>query len=187
MNVHRVMLQDGTVDYQFDLLQAIVDHCQRRHGARPDTQETHEPLGLAEGQAPAAELVAQCLQIDLPVFRTGDQPHGALLVAQKEVLGMAARQLAPQFLGLLDRKERSMSHDLVVYAQLLEALEELLRGEGLRAVLQPPFDFRYVMHGAGRLAAPAVLIKSLASLARKRYSPCASLADALPGAGVAQG
>ena len=63
----------------------------------------------------------QRAQFDRGLLVRHDQVGHALLVAQEQVLGMAARHRAPQRPGILDRESRGMADGLVRDAERIEA------------------------------------------------------------------
>src|SRR5690554_3767069 len=187
MNVHRVEFQKRAIDRELDLFQLVVDDRQWSYSAGNDSQVAHQAIGLAERQATGTEQLSERLQIDFPIFQAGYQPHRPLLVAEKEILGVATRQLTAQFLGLLDSEKWRMGNASVSDAHFVETLKELLRGEGRRAVLQPLFNFTDVMHGGGTIAIRAGTIKALATPGRKGYSPSAPSGGRLTRCGRSSG
>ena len=69
----------------------------------------------------------QRFQLDCGVFQRGDEIKGALLVLQEQVLGVAARDHAPERLGLLDREQWLMADGGVGDPEAVEIGEKLGR------------------------------------------------------------
>ena len=143
-------------------VRGVVDQAEGRDRAGQHAQVRHQPLGAAEGEAPAAEPLAQPFEVDRPVLQRHDQPHRvALLVAQEEVLDVRAGQLAAQRLGLLHREDRRMADRAVRDPERLEPRQQrggrggLCRrrrgtcGAGFAVAHGPGFA---VAHGPGSLS-----------------------------------
>jgi hypothetical protein len=123
--VHR---QERPVQHRLHLMRLVIDEGERRHRARQHPQIGHEPVGTAEGKLVAADPGRQRLQIHAARLLHHDQPHlVALLVAQEQVLDMAAGQVAAQRLGFLDGKDRRMAMDLGLDAEIGQALDHGFR------------------------------------------------------------
>ncbi len=118
VRVNRRVVEDSAGQHHGDRAGAIVHHRKRGHRARLHAQALGQQLGAAEGEiAAGADHMAQRLQIDLGVFRHGDQPLVALLVAQEQVLDMRARQGAAQRLRFGHRVQRRVAVKGDRYAQ----------------------------------------------------------------------
>src|SRR5690348_11827415 len=66
----------------------------------------------------------QAFQVDLRTLERNHEIKLVLLVAQKQVLGMRAFDLAAQRLGLLDGEYRRMRHGLVGDAKTIQISEQ---------------------------------------------------------------
>ncbi len=105
----------------------VVDGAERGHRARLDPPHLAQQVGGAERKAPAgAELPVQALEVDIGVFQRHHQVKLVFLVAQEQVLGMAARNLPAQSARLLDREQRRMLHRRMRDAEAVEIGKELV-------------------------------------------------------------
>ena len=103
------MRHHGGVEHHGDAAWRVVDGAERRHRAGLDAPDFAQQVGRAEREAPAgAEPPVQGLELDLGVFQRHHQKKRVLLVAQEQVLGVAAGNLPAQAGGLLDREQRRM-------------------------------------------------------------------------------
>ncbi len=132
MDVDRVLGHQRLVDDHTDLGLPVIDEAKRRYRARNHAQMLHQALSTAEGDAPGAEPLGQRLQVDPAILLGHHQPHPALLVAQEQVLHMAAGELATQRLGFLHREHRRVADRPGRDAQGFEPGEQRL-GRGRRA------------------------------------------------------
>ena len=72
----------------------------------------------------------QRFKLDRSVLRRHHQKQRAFLVAQEQVLGVAAGHLAAQRAGLLDGEHRRMAHSLVGNAETIQISEQFVRRYG---------------------------------------------------------
>ena len=78
----------------------------------------------------------QRLQLDRGVLQRGDEEQRALLVAQEQVLGVAAGNAAAQAPRLLDREQRRMADRRVRDAEAVEGGEKL-GGRAAKGAVMP--------------------------------------------------
>jgi len=80
-----------------------------------------------ENRPVCAEQPMQGFQFDHRIFERHHQERRALLVAQEQVLGMAAGDRAAQFAPLIDGEDRRMGHGLVGDTQRIQVGEKVVR------------------------------------------------------------
>ena len=99
----------------------VVDGAERRHRAGLHPPHFAQKVGGAERETPAgAEQPVQTLEVDFGVFQRHHQIKLVFLVAQEQVLGMAAGNLAAQARGLLDREHGRMRDGRMADAERIE-------------------------------------------------------------------
>ena len=108
----------------------VVDEGKRRDRAGRHAQNLHQQLGLAEAEAVAAERLVQALEVDMCTAERDDKEQAALLVLEKQVLGVPARQLALQLGAFRHRENGRVLDRLGVDAELGQAGEQVLSGSG---------------------------------------------------------
>src|SRR5690606_9482969 len=105
----------------------VVDRGEGGDGARLDAEILAQPLGFAEGEtAGGADPAMQVLQVDVGVMLGDGKEELALLVDEKEVLGVGAVEALIEPARLLDREERLVPHGAGLDAKLVEEGEEIV-------------------------------------------------------------
>jgi hypothetical protein len=132
MRIDRGVRHQRRVEHHRDPLRGVVDRAERRHRAGRNTERFHHQVRGAEREpAGRAQSPVQRLQLDGGVLQRGDEEQRALLVAEKQVLGVAAGDAAAQAPRLLDREQRRMADRRVRDAEAVEGGEKLV-GRGGR-------------------------------------------------------
>jgi hypothetical protein len=90
------------IQHNVDAFFRVVDETEGGDRARLHTQHLPQELRPAERKAARADPGGGGLQVNLRLLEADDEPKIALVVLQKQVLAMPARDLAPQGAGLLD-------------------------------------------------------------------------------------
>ena len=116
----------------------VVDGAERRHRTGLDAPHLAQQVGRAEGKAPGgAEQAVQALEVDLGVFQRHHQIERVLLVAQEQVLGMAAGISPRRRCGLLDREHRRMLDGRMRDAEASRAAKSWSGVVGILATIEP--------------------------------------------------
>ena len=97
MKVEHLVRHHGGVEHHRDAAGVVVDGGERGHRAGLDAEQFAHQLGRAEREpAGRAQQPVQRFQLDRRVFQRHDQESRTLLVAQEQVLGVAAGDRAAQ-------------------------------------------------------------------------------------------
>ncbi len=95
MRVNWIAKQDRPVEDKGNQAIGIVNDGKRRHRAGRDAERLHQHIGAAKGQvALRAKPVLQRLKVHRALLIHSDEPHPPFLVAQEQVLYVAALKLA---------------------------------------------------------------------------------------------
>ena len=125
------MRHHGGVEHHGDPPGGVVDRRERRHRAGLDAERLAHQVGRAEREAAVcAKRAVQRFQLDRGVLERAHQEQRALLVAQEQVLGVAARDLAAQRPRFLDREQRRVRHRCMGDAEPVEIGEQVVGGRG---------------------------------------------------------
>src|SRR3546814_8345588 len=91
MDVHRSGRGQGRVDNDGEASGGGIDRGERGYRSRRYAEQPLHILRLAETDALAADRGGQGLQVDTRLRRYGDEPIGAAIVLEEQILGMLAR------------------------------------------------------------------------------------------------
>ena len=127
------MLHHGGIEHHGDAGSGVVDGAERRHRAGRHAPDFLQQIGRAEGKAAAgAQRPVQAFEVDGRVFQRHHQIERIFLVAQKQILAVAARHFAAQARGLLDSEDRRVLHRCVLDAERIERGEKVFGRGGHR-------------------------------------------------------
>jgi hypothetical protein len=175
MKIKRLMRQQRRVEHDAHAALLVIDRREWRDRAGQDTEHLLHQLGRAERKpARGAELAMQRTQFDWRIFGRNDKVGRALLVAQKQILGMAAGDGAAQLARFLDREHRRMGNGLVRDPERVQIGEKFIRRGGHR-----PLD------SAGWVRLQSYALFGIALMRRRPEVPMTALP--FSDAGVAQG
>src|SRR5207342_3291389 len=89
----------------------VIQDPERGDGPGLDAERLEHLLGRAERETPAgAELAMQRFELDRGILERGHEKERAALVLEKQVLGVATRNLSAQAAAFLNREQRRMAH-----------------------------------------------------------------------------
>lgn len=103
--------EDAGIEDGLDVFLGVVDEGEGCDGAGFDAEDGFEVLSEAEGFA-GVEDGFEGFEGDGLVFLCGDEPEGMVFVAQEEVFGVRAGDVAAQVLAVVDGEQGRMSVDL---------------------------------------------------------------------------
>jgi hypothetical protein len=113
----------------------VIDEREGGDRTRFDAEDPAQDLGTGEGQAGRADQRREGLELDRAVLGTDDEPELIPLVLEKEILDVAAGNLAAQRLRLLDGEDGRVLGRQGGDPEFAQASEQILRGGGHAAAI----------------------------------------------------